>query len=462
MSKSLKICIAVAAMLAVAAPAMAQVKFSGVLAVQGYHQNFDAPNNNALPGSTDPLFTGDKKNSRSFIDQRFRPKVDYRLNDYVSLTYFAEIDTVWGEAGGQLGTDGVAGNGGGVETKQLYVDFKIPDTKSQLRLGLQALGDSYNNIIFFDDMAAASMTGKLGPMDYRVLYSKWNENNAAGDTTSARFSAADTDLYGVDLSHKYGDFAKAGVSAYFLNHNGGQGNRGTTNGGLTANIPREIWWVGINGDYRFGNFGIEGYFVYQFGDVNEGVAKQDTEAFAASIKGRMVVKNGDLGLRYIYFSEDDDATDNNKWQGSNTNGGGHEFAGENMMIFLVDRDVMNAGKNRFAMRDAVSAGYGLHAAIATANFKNLPMGTFANLGLGGFWAVDDNPGGDVVQRSGKTLGYEATAKVGKMFAEKFELSLRGSYAMLGKFYEVAGPAPAGNNNDPDDAYTVALMARVPF
>lgn len=448
MSKSLKICIAVAAMLAVAAPAMAQVKFSGVFAVQGYHQNFD--------NSGGQLAVEDKKNSRSFIDQRFRPKVDYKLNDYVSLTYFAEIDTVWGSnaqpaagqttpaagQGGMLGTDGI-----NVESKQIFVDFKIPDTSHKLRLGLHYLNDPFQNIIFADDMAAAALNGKLGPLDYRVIYAKFAEGNM--------FNADDVDLYGADLSHKYGDFANAGVSLYYLNHNG---TAVSGSAGLGAE-PRELFWAGINGDYRFANFAVEGYFVYQFGDFNTGLPnEQDSEAFAASIKGRMVIPNGDLGLRYIYFSEDDDVTDRNRWMGSMTNGGGHEFAGENMMIFLVDRDVMNAGKNRFAMRDAVAAGYGLHAVIATGNFKNLPMGTFANLGLGGFWAADDNPGGGIAQRSGQTLGYEATAKVGKMFAEKFELSLRGSYAFIGKFYE----DQVINNNDPDDAYTVALMARVPF
>lgn len=454
MSKSLKICIAVAAMLAVAAPAMAQVKFSGVFAVQGYHQNFDAD----VAGGTHnevsfALADGDKKNSHSFIDQRFRPKVDYKLNDYVSLTYFAEIDTVWGEGGGVIGTDGI-----NVETKQIFVDFKIPDTASKARIGLQYLNDPFQNIIFADDMAAVNVSGKLGPVDYQAIYAKFNEGAGTENGLGARFNADDVDLYGLTLGHKYGDFASAGVSAYYLNHNGAA-TRGLNSGFLATDDARELWWLGINGDYRFANFAVEGFFVYQFGEFTE--VNVDNEAFAASIKGRMVIPNGDLGLRYIYFSDNDEdtASDYNAWAGSMTNGGGHEFAGENMMIFLVDRDVMNVGKNRFAMRDAVAAGYGLHAVIATGNFKNLPMGTFANVGIGGFWAAEDTIAGDPGTKvNGKTLGYEVTAKVGKMFAEKFELSLRGSYAMIGEFYE----DQAFNNNDPDDAYTVALMARVPF
>ncbi|WP_305047112.1 hypothetical protein [Geoalkalibacter sp.] len=462
MSKSVKTLIAAAAILAVAAPAMAEFKFSGEFRAQGYHQTAqDKESNDAR--------------SLNVIDQRFRPKLDYKINDYISLTYFAEIDTLWGEQsgaatgqGGRVGADGV-----NVETKNVYVDFKLPQTASKLRLGVQGFKDSFDGVVVFDDMAAANLSGKLGPLDYQVIYSKWDEGIGRDNTPRGSSAAAiandrrvrwnDVDFYGADLSHKYGDFAKAGLAVYYYDNNSGnampafpQAGIGANSLGEGPNVDAEIWWMGLYGDYRFGNFALNGWALYQTGEVLQTAATNtyvDTRTWAASVKGRMVIPNGDLGLRYMYFAPDDSATDLERFFISQ---GNYEFADENLMIFLVDKFVNNVPKNRYAITDAVEAGYGLHGLVASANLKNLPMGTYSNLGAGAFFAADKNPDGAARKDKG-TLGYEVAASVGKVFAEKFDLSLRGSYAFLGKFYNTTA-----NNNDPDDLYTVALMARVPF
>lgn len=455
MSKSVKTLIAAAAILAVAAPAMAEFKFSGEFRAQGYTQTAQDR------GSNDAR-------SLSVIDQRFRPKLDYKINDYIGLTYFGEIDTVWGGGtsakypggqGGAVGADGV-----NLETKNLYVDFKLPQTASKLRLGIQGLKDSFDGVVFFDDMAAAHLSGKLGPLDYQAFYSKWSD----ADTRLWD----ETNVFGLDLSHKYGDFAKAGIAAYYYDNNSGNvidGFTVTNNDpifgtgpgaarlGEGPNVDSEIWWLGLYGDYRFGNFALNGWALYQTGEVLDVAATNtyvDTRSWAASVKGRMIIPNGDLGLRYMYFAPDDSNEDIERFFISQ---GNYEFADENLMIFLVDKFVNNVAKNRYAIRDAVEAGYGLHGLVASANLKNLPMGTYSNLGAGAFFAADKNPEGADRKDKG-TLGYEVAASVGKVFAEKFDLSLRGSYAFLGKFYNDT----TLNNNDPDDLYTVALMARVPF
>lgn len=462
MSKSVKTLIAAAAILAVAAPAMAEFKFTGLFQVQGYHQTAQDK------GSNDAR-------SYNVIDQRFRPKLDYKINDYIGLTYFAEVDTVWGEASGATGQGGRVGSDGvNVETKNIYVDFKLPQTASKLRLGIQGFKDSFDGVVVFDDMAAANLSGKLGPMDYVAMYSKWHEGEPRAGLTGLeaqndrRRNYDDADFYAVDLSHKYGDFAKAGLAVYYYDNNSGIAMPGFPQAGIGENtsgnfsmsegpnVDAEIWWMGLYGDYRVGNFALNGWALYQTGEVLQTAATNtyvDTRTWAASVKGRMVIPNGDLGLRYMYFAPDDSATDLERFYISQ---GNYEFADENLMIFLVDKFVNNVAKNRYAITDAVEAGYGLHGLVASANLKNLPMGTYSNLGAGAFFVADKNPDG-AARKDDADLGYEVAASVGKVFAEKFDLSLRGSYAFLGKFYD----APA-NNNDPDDVYTVALMARVPF
>lgn len=452
MSKCVKTFIAVAAMLAVATPAMADFKFSGLFRVQGYTQTAqDIGRNDAR--------------SVSVVDQRFRPKVDYKLNDYVSLTYFAEVDTTWGRqskgdigGGGQVGSDGV-----NLETKNIYVDFKVPDSTHNIRLGIQGIKDAFNGVVFFDDMAAAKFSGKFGPVDYQAFYSKWSEGNIR--------LYDDVDFYGVDFSHRYGDFAKAGIAAYYYDNNSGNGildDQGDIVDPIPAlgegtNLDAEMWWVGFYGDYRFGNFGLDGFLIYQTGEVLlDPVTNNyiDSEAWAGSVKGRMVIPNGDLGLRYIFYSADDSATDADRFFLSQ---GNFEFADENLMIFLVDPLVNNVAKTRFAIAHAAEGGYGLHGLAFSGNFKNLPMNTYAKVGAGAFFAADKNPKG-AERVDDATLGYEVAARIGKVFAEKFDVSLRGSYAFIGDFYKTpaVGTPAHTTSNDPDDIYMAAIMVNVPF
>ncbi len=97
---------------------------------------------------------------------------------------------------------------------------------------------------------------------------------------------------------------------------------------------------------------------------------------AASVKGTMKLENGDIGLRVIYFSEDDDKKDDGYWQGFK---GQYAFVKENQMQFLTDPYVMNDGKERYAEADAAEAGFGLLAFVLSGNHK-LPEGMHPWLG----------------------------------------------------------------------------------
>ncbi len=462
MSKSVRILIALAAVVAMATPALAEFTLGGYFRTQGYLQNIRTVNaGGGLAGQDD-------SDTMSVIDQRFRAKLGYTLNDYVSFVYYGEVDTTWGSAGkafakdsagdthshgggGMVGADGV-----NIETKNIFVDFKIPDANSNLRLGIQGIKDSFDGVVFFNDMAAINLSGKVGVLDYSLIYSKWSEGDDA-------FKWDDTDFYGVDVSHKYGDYAKAGVAVYYYDNNSDNGFGATTDFAKNAmnegpNLDAELWWAGLYGDYRFGNLGLQGWILYQDGEVLNGTTGKDvdSQAWAASVKGNMVVQNGDLGLRYIYFSPDDDKDDIDRFFLSH---GNYEFTGENLSIFLVDAFVNNVNKNRFAIYDSVEGGYGLHGLVFSGNFKNLPMDAYAGFGAGAFFAADDNPDG-AAKREGSTLGYEIAGKIGKKFADKFDVSLRGAYAILGDFYDKTAFDKDGA--DPDDVWTTTLMVNVPF
>lgn len=438
MKKTTRILLAVGLILAVATPALAELKLNGYYRLMGYSAEVRSGTTTTQGGGANAS-TDEEGDSRQMVDQRLRMMLTNTFNDNVSLVYHAEVDTPWGESGkaaagqgGQVGADGV-----NVETKNVYLDLKSGDTSA--RLGIQGLADAYEGIVFNDDMAGVAVTHKMGDTTLMAAYSKWDED--AND----RSSWDDKDFYVLDVKQKFSDAFKGGASLYFLDDNTGD------------TFDDEIFILGVNGDVRFGNFGVNGFLAYQDGDHNTatGVGEYDFSAFAASAKGNMKLDNGDVGLRVIFFSKADDATDEGAWQGFQ---GQYEFPNENLMQFLTDKFVCNYGKERYATADAVSNGFGLIAVTASGNHK-LPDNMYLNWGAGYFRAVTDKPYDSPVKVvEGKDLGYEVAARFGKKYFEKVDVSLNASYAGYGSFYDNT----AAGAGDPDATYKTYLMVNVPF
>lgn len=430
MNKVTRILLAVGLILAVATPALAEFKFNGFYRLLGYTEEKKST-------------VDDEGDSQQFIDQRFRAKLTYTLNENVSVVYFAEIDTPWGEPGSSTkypgGQGGVsssfAGGADGVniETKNVYLDLKFGDTAAQV--GIIGVADAFQSIVANDDMAAVAVTQKLGSTTLKGVYSKWDEDG------NERSDWDDFDFYVLEASNKFNDNFTAGAGVYWMDD-----NRDDLDG-------TEIFFYGLNADARFGKFGIDGFVVMQDGE-NE-TANQDIEGLAASVKGKVKLDNGDFGLRLIYFTDDDDADDQGRWAGFK---GQYEFVGENQMQFLCDPFVMNDGKERYALNDAVGGGYGLMAAVLSGNHK-LPSAMYLKWGVGYYRALEDQADDNAAtNREGKTLGYEVAARFGKTYFDKVDVSLNASWAEYGNFYDDT----VNGTDDPDGTYKTYLMVNVPF
>jgi hypothetical protein len=482
--KKTRILLAIGLILAVATPALAELKFSGFYRLMAYSGELKDVD----------VHTAD---SRQIVDQRFRAQVTNTLNDNVAITYQAEIDTVWGDVSGAA-----AGNGGAfdtdgvnVETKHIYLDLKQGDTSA--RLGLQGYGDEFQGIVVFADMAGATVKHKIGNTSLGLLYAKWDENNGDGaevfDAYTNRGSDwDDTDFYGVTVNQKINDNFKAGAAIYYLDSNDVTDIRANIAPGLAGanrvafvdHADAEVWFYGLTADAKFGDVGVDGFLLYQRGSVdfdawNDDVVfagggqkkDQSSQAWAASVKATMKLANGNVGLRGIYITDDESNDDNEYWMGSF---GEYDFVNENQMIFLTDKFVCNWGKERYAMDDAARSGYGLWAVVLSGN-HTLPKDMYANWGLG-YYSAQDNERDDQmtgnkgtptwknVQRSGKQLGMEADVRIGKKFFEKVDVSLNAAYANFGSFYDNASEKSNEGDLDasPQSLYKTYLMVNVPF
>lgn len=459
MSKYLKTAVAALAIAAIATPALADQKVSGYYRMQ------------AITDTVGGAPAKDKK-AESQIDQRFRLRYQNNLNEYVHFVYFGEVDAPFGQSSkGAIGSGGkVSADGVNVETKNVYLDFKIPESIFSFRIGTQGFGDNFEGVAVGDDMTGIQANLALIPeVSSTVGYFKFDEG-------ASKTKWDDVDLYALKnrlmvnkdfhlnfdlyyLDDNRDAAAKAAVPAVVADGPAGPGTVTVTPAvAAVAEVPAvDMYTVGVGADAKVGTIGLNGFVAYQFGtnDFN-GKADQDIAAYVASVKAKMDMGMAKTGLRLTYFSEDDDAQDDKSW--NEMGGGTYQFPGENLSIFYSDSFYNNTAGGRHAITDAVEQGFGLFAVNATADFDKIPGNYYLKTGLGYFMALDDRANGAAAAtKQGENLGIEVAARVGRKIAEKVDVSLNGAYAFVGDFYDSATPG-----QDPDNMYKLNFMVNVPF
>ena len=145
MKKLFKVLFVAILAIAVAAPAMADVKLNGYFRTQMQADTVDGLGAKDAP-------------TEAAVDQRIRMKVTNQLNDEVKVVYYGEVDTVWGKqskgntadgigGGGMAGADGV-----NIETKNAYVAFNVPNSILSASVGIQGFGLGFDYVLVAQDM----------------------------------------------------------------------------------------------------------------------------------------------------------------------------------------------------------------------------------------------------------------------------------------------------------------------
>ncbi|MFU8857120.1 MAG: hypothetical protein ACNA8S_08950 [Deferrisomatales bacterium] len=379
------------------------------------------------------------------VDNRLRIRWQNNINEYVTVVWFGEIDTPWGEpskgnigAGGQLSSDGV-----NIETKHAYLEVKIPDTPLSTRIGMQGFGGSFDGAIMNDDMAGIRLDAKMDMFNATLFWSKYREGS--------RTAEDDIDLYVAQFGFAPIKDLKFGLEGYFQNNQPGDFMQ---------------YWVGAKAGYKLAPVDLAGWFIYNFGTDESGASDVDVSAWAAFLKGSMALAGAKVDLRLMYYSKDDDATDDGSFnQADSASGYGQgqgrfEYFDAGLMIMLADVDYNNFNGGRLALNDAAYAGYGLFGAVVTGRYSPPAMkNMYAQAAVGFFTALDDKHSkNDLTKREGEYLGTEFAAKVGCKIAGNVDVSLRGAYALLGDFYDKTN----AEGKDPDDLYKLIAMVNVPY
>ncbi len=408
--KLLKVAVVMALVVLMAAPAFAEMKLNGYYRLQGTF--FD---------------DGTGADDNQDFSQRLRMKLTNTLNENVSFVYYGEVDADWGQpAKGTHAhdTDGnpdtvdmttytngggtVAGDGVNLETKNVYLAIKGDNFST--KLGLQGMGDTFDGLIFSEDMAGATFKTSVGPADFTLLYSKLVEGAKDVDD--------DATLYGGTVSFAASDMATFGASVYYTETEAAVGS------------DADVLYYGVNGSVAVSealSFNAFGFVA----DMDNGVTSGDT--YILNADARYKFDMGNAKFRVMYAPEEDQAED----QFMDIAEAG--LNGEGLMFIGGDAYATNNGNGEDKYTDALYSGAGLmlYALSGQLNFDNDIYARFA-------LAYADTDDDD--------LGTEVGATIGKKFFGNVDVSVRAAQFMVGDAY---GP-------DANDMTKVIGMVNVGF
>lgn len=450
--------------LAIAVPVFAATsEVSGLLRIQGTMENIQGTKSNK------------DRPTRKWVTQRFRPKWVVKVNDYLSLTYQGEVDTDWGvNSPMTAGNDGAqAADGVNFETKWIYTTVKVPgDANVIVQAGVQEIQDGIQSAYVRDDFGSIVGVGKVGNVTLIGGWAKLSEGQSnvaalttgplAGSTTDDLHLSNDVDVYALIAKVVPGEGYTAGAELYWAHVQGGvAGMRG---------YASDVYTLALTGSAKLNPVMLDGFLVFQNGTWGiDSAAEEDISAFGASVDAAMKFNDNLKGdLRVIYFGQDKSKT---KDQSFNGNNGALFFAYSNMPIFLgnIYKTGQIGGYNDLlAYNEAIAKGYGLLAAVLNAEYNMAPY--FVKGAVGYFQALTDKVDGAGRSRQGTNMGYEFCLQAGMKVADAATLSFRGSYAILGDFFDdmyysntvASGNAGTTNGVDSGNLYTTSIIFDLPF
>jgi hypothetical protein len=425
--KLLAVAAAAALTAATAVPALAlENEFHGMYRVFLSETNF---NNGFPPGA------GLRKDAVSgfVVDQRARIMYIAKANDDLKLVTHFELDTRFGGTAPANGYKGIPGGSDAgqldadsisLETKNVYLDFNIPTTGVNMKVGVQPWADSYQWIFLMADMAGVTATKKFDPLTLQLGWFRFSDQgtngaNAVAAATTTQVGKLTSDLIVVDGKFAVSKDINVGASYYNVQRD----SPGIANG--TAEFEL-LHMVGLNASVKAGPATINPFFAYQFGDANPtGAVKNDIGAYLAGFTSKTKVGPGNVNLSAFYTSGDKNGTGKNddfKIFGAGTD----YFGAANMWLLLrhptgistqTVLDVDNTARDRGLM--GIFAGYeGTAGKVIYA----------ANVG---YMQTAEQRNKVATVKEDSSIGTEVNAMVGYKMFDSMTASLTAAYAFLG-------------------------------
>ena len=474
MRKGFLIMLAVVLVAALAAPAMAGTDISGMYRTKAWMSNFRTSGAAAVLAKDAP--------TNAFVEQRLRLKFASGEENVKAVAFF-EIDySAWGDSAGSSVAAAERNSGGALggdkinlETKDVYVWFKLPNTPLDFTVGLQNQSDAYAGLLFgAADMAGVFVNAKMEPVALTLGWAKLYEFNSAksDDLTlylaSAKLSPTKEVKLGLNFYMLQDDTAKT-TTAFAIAT--GTGALDSTLNALGAN-KKKIYIPGVDFAVNAGPATISGFGMYQFGTVEyTGGAHSDIDikGFAADVRADLNAGPGKVFVEALYISGGDNTANEVKSIVTFSDfdaspGGNSAFGRTDMSVLLVYADDINCAQALVGARAVPSQGstspaLGGRGLTHVAAGFSMKMGDklSGKVGAGYLRANKALVGTDALKK-GKTLGTEVNANVNYNIMKGLDFGVYGAYAFLGDYFE----SNAVGASDPDNAWSANMRLNYAF
>lgn len=459
-----------------------------------------------LPGGANANLTKNLK-TNNYFEQRARLYYSAKANANLKLVTAFEIDSVWGDraagslpqatpaAGANLYTGAFRNSGGALEsdavnleTKWVYLDFKVPSAPTKVKLGIQSYKDNLKGIFADFDIAGIHTLTELDKAKVTLAYFRAYDQSYFATSPTAVRGQSDLDMAVVGASYALSDKSNIGLDYYL--YNDPRGVNVLPGGGSTADM--QLHTFGLYGDTKLGNTALSGFVAYQGGLFKPGAAGGSTSyqnAYAANVYARTPLGRGTLKSALLVTSGDDQnaSTGGSKhftgWVGTNQSanatwnnatGGTNSYADSDMMLLnrcttympsTTDNHlIFNSGNGTLPTNSQGQYLYTLGYEYQPADALQLR----SNIGLG--WAAHTNVLKPTDKATGKQnasnfqggeLNLMATYKV----FDNLNVRVMAAYLMLGGYYKNAWSSAvsgSGAATDPQDPYSARVVMQYVF
>jgi hypothetical protein len=377
----------------------------------------------------------DTDDSYQYVTQRMRMYFNIIASENLKLVYKNEIDMEWGDSsfavarnsGGGLGGDSV-----NLETKNVYLEFMVPDTPVKATLGLQGVA-LHRGWFFDDDVSAARFDMNFDPV---VVTAYWA--GAAG--LEAVDPDASNDVWHLVASGAY----KAENMDARLTFGYQKGPNDTT----TAEVPESDDLYLVMGEFNM-NLDMVSFFVIlgkNFGEVkSDGAGDRNYDGYMAHVGANFALDMATLRAQFIYTSGDKEGDLDDDFQGF----AGETFSWAEMISdgWSYDRNCdmgQIGGDNSPSNMWAVGVGATLKPTDTMAIIMDIYY-----IGM----VEDRTVGGDKED----TIGTEIDVRLTQKVYDNLTLSVAGAYMIADDGFGQGGTA--GNwapQSAGDDAYQLGI------
>jgi hypothetical protein len=447
MKRLLIVLIALVAIFALVLPASAaELKFGGLFFQKMYSTN------NQHDG------TDDTDDNTNWLYTRMRLYFDAVGSENLKFVSKFEMDDFWGNKNiGTLSADGgSSGQTTGLEIKNAYIDFLVPDTALNIKLGVIGAKLDKPGLVFNDDTSGILASYKVDQLSFAALYSRLGDSNSdgGGATITPTNSADDVDIWAFMVNYKM-EAAYAQFNFAWINNNDQYG--GTDDPGSDF----DLYVVSLDGNYKADMFSVYGDVAMNFGENKQVAPSSDFKGYALMAGGLFDVDDMiSVGADFYYATGDKDGKDDT--DGFRTAGAPTGLNVYNMdeVIFpgwfdddtaTITSGIVASNNNVTSTGLGTNAGYCLNNIMAFGvhgDFKPLEK-TFIQVG-GAWMAFVEKVPDDSTKPTSEddSLGYSFYARLSQGVVDGLTLK-----ATAGYFVADDGFSP--NDND-DDAYRLAL------